>query len=64
MAEKWGDYEVVKKLIEKEKIVCNWKKHEIVENMKNIWDNTYCLIEDDIVKMEDGLVMESKFWAD
>ena len=48
------------RLIDSEEIIRGWKKEEILENLKYMWDNTYCLIEDKVVKVENGLGMGSK----
>ena len=52
--------EEIERLIDKNESIRGWKKEEILENLKYIWDNTYCTIEDQIVNVVNGLSMESK----
>ena len=43
----------VKMLIEEKEIIRGWKKEEILENLQYIWDNVYCIIENERVKIEE-----------
>ena len=52
--------EEVGKLIEEEEIIRGWKKEEILRNLEYIWDNAYCIIEGEIVKIEEGLGIGSR----
>ena len=50
----------IERLIEKDEIIRGWKKEEILKNLKYIWDNTYCIIEEIVVKVENELWKGSK----
>ena len=41
----------LKWLIGEDEVISGWRKEEILENVRNIWDNTFCLIDDKIVKI-------------
>ena len=45
----------IRKLIEKQEIIRGWKKEEMLENLNSIWQNKYWIVEEDIVKVENGL---------
>ena len=46
--------EEIERLIDRNEIIRGWKKEEILENLKYIWDNTYCTIENQIVNVVNG----------
>ena len=50
----------VERLIEDEEIIRGWKKEETVKNLEYIWENQYCIIEGDILKVKKGLAIGSK----
>ena len=52
--------EKLKRLIGEEEIIRGWRKKEILETLRYIWNNTYWIIEDEVVKVNDGLGMGSK----
>ena len=33
---------------------------EIIKNLEFVWDNTYCVVDDEIVKIEEGLGIGSR----
>ena len=37
-----------------EETIKDWKKEENLENLRYIWDYTYCTIEDTVVKVKSG----------
>ena len=43
-----------------EEIIRGWKKKEILETLRYIWNSIYSIIEDKVVKVDDGLGMGSK----
>ena len=51
----------VERLIKEGEIIRHWNKEEIMANLDYIlWDNQYCIIECDIVKIKGGLGMGSR----
>ena len=50
----------VERLIEDEEIIRGWKKEEIVKYLEYIWDNQYCIIEGEILKIKEGLAIGSR----
>ena len=45
----------LKSLIGEEEIIRGWRKEEILETLRYIWNNTYWTTEDKVVKVYDGL---------
>ena len=50
----------LKRLIGEEEIIRGWRKEEILEDLRYICNNTYWIIEDKVVKVNNGLGMASK----
>ena len=48
------------KVIKEEEEIRGWKKVEIMKNLEYIWDNTYWVIEEEIVKIEEKLGIGSR----
>ena len=45
----------IEKLIEEKEEIRGWKKEEIIKNLEYTWDNTYCTVEEEGIKIEEGL---------
>ena len=41
----------LRRLMDNEEAIRGWKKEEVFENLKFIWENTYWIIEENIVKV-------------
>ena len=50
----------IKEIIKEEEVIRGWKKVEIIKNLEFVWDNTYCVVDDEIVKIEEGLGIGSR----
>ena len=40
----------IEKIIEEEEEISGWKKVDFIKILEHIWDNTYCVVEYEIVK--------------
>ena len=53
----------IEKLIEEKEEIRGWKKEEIIKNLEYIRENTYYIVEEEAIKIEEGLGIGSRMSA-